>query len=125
MEGFGIEYHVAYQILGINPNTSIFAISQGDTDPRYDIRFWIWESTQYQWTIKDVGEGSVYFKWDVCKDPKVEGLFFVLHDSRMFFLYPQGRVDQYLQMEFITVSEDMTEELILHACNDEGWRRIE
>jgi len=127
MEGFGIKYHIAYQVLGVNPNTSIFAISQGTAEPTYDIRFWIWESTEYQWMIKSVGHESMYYKLELCTDPLVQGLWFILHDSRMFMLYPRTKTpgEQRLEMEFLHLSADMSEELILQACYDEGWRRIE
>lgn len=129
MVGFGIEYHIAIQILGMNPRTSVFALIQSTPEAfKYDLRVWIWKSAIYQWTFKnvDVSE-SIVFTMAVCNNPYIEGLFFVFADGRMSVLYPQARTPgtKVLEMEMLHLSEAMDEELVISACYDEGWRKVE
>jgi len=128
MEGFGVSYNVATQILGVNPGTSVFAISQDASAFTYDIRVWIWESTRFQWTLRNVDIfESRYFTYIVCNKPYIEGLFWVLGDGRMFTLYPKWMIEgeNRLEMEMLYVSNLMTEELTVSSCSDEGWYRKE
>jgi len=112
LRGFGIKYDVAMQVLGVNPEADIRNIAQGLSPAKHDFRVWIWQSSEYSWTFKNVDvHNSWYFVYDVCKDPLVEGVFFEFADGRRHLLYAQSPY----------IADDPSRGLVMHMLKVETW----
>ena len=128
LKGFGVEYHVAVQVFGPNPATSVFRLLQEGEPPApevtYDLRLWIWESSEWQWWFKDVDVNvATQFEWVLCETPFVEAIWYQLGGpgKDMWLLYPYSKLGNGLDMKMIAISSDLNTNIHLDGCKDEGW----
>ena len=124
LKGFDITYHVAMQTLGVNPQAKRLNVQGGLSVPNYDFRIWVWQSSFFSWTFKNVDIiNSWYFVYDVCTDPVVEGIFFEFTDGRRHVLYPQRPVyadapEKGLIMHMLQI-ETWHEQLTVQGCKED------